>query len=85
MERPTFAGPSVDGVAAKAEGPTIIRHGEGWLIYCDYWETEGNGVFFTRDFESIENITDRTSFPQWVRHGTVLPIDAETLAALRAR
>ena len=83
-DSPPFAGPSIEGIATKAEGATILPHDDGWLIFCDYYEKQRNGVFFTRDFERIEDVTDTVRLPRWVRHGTALTVPKKRVDELTA-
>ena len=73
-ETTPFAGRNVPGVMVNAEGNAIFKAGDDWLIYCDYWRTQGNGAFLTRDFESFTDVTDRISLPRWTRNGKILAV-----------
>ncbi len=69
-----FAGPTEPGGEPRAEGATILKSGDKWVLYCDYWSTQQNGVFETTDFVNYTDISDRLILPRWIRHGTVLPV-----------
>jgi hypothetical protein len=79
-----FTGPGIEPDNTNAEGPTIMRVGNDWLVYCDYWQAQKNGLFTTRDFKTLTRSSDELVVPTWVRHGTALPVPRATLDALKA-
>ncbi|MBB4659579.1 glycoside hydrolase family 43 protein [Parvularcula dongshanensis] len=65
------------------EGPTAVKiDGEFYVYYDAYMEHQMMGAR-SPDLVHWENITDELSFPDGTRHGTVLPIDRETLNGIR--
>jgi hypothetical protein len=81
---PAFTGPGIQPDNTNAEGPSIVRAHDGWLVYCDYWAAQRNGLFFTKDFKTMTRLNDELAVPTWVRHGTVLKVPRPTFDALRA-
>ena len=79
-----FTGPGVQPDNTNAEGPSVVSSGDEWLIYCDYWVAQKNGLFSTRDFKTLTRINDRFSAPAWVRHGTVFKVPAATAEKLNS-
>ena len=69
-----FAGPNLPGVMVRSEGVAILKTGEEWLVYCDYWHIKGNGAFRTRDFETFTNISDEAQLPGWIRNGKIFEV-----------
>ncbi|MCI4643659.1 MAG: glycoside hydrolase family 43 protein [Hyphomonadaceae bacterium] len=66
------------------EGPTAAWIDGAVHVYFDaYMEHRMRGMRST-DLETWEDISDQLSFPDGIRHGTVLPITRERLEALLA-
>ncbi len=57
-----------------AEGPTIAKVGNGWILYFDRYTAKSYGAMWSTDLESWEDISDRLSFPEGTRHGSILKI-----------
>lgn len=74
MSEPAFTGPGVQPDNTNAEGPSVVRAGGEWFVYCDYWLAHRNGLFTTRDFKTLTRINDGFKAPEWVRHGTALKV-----------
>lgn len=84
MSHPAFTGPGVQPDNTNAEGPSLVRAGDTWFIYCDYWLAQKNGLFTTTDFKSMTRMNDAFSAPMWVRHGTALKVPQPVYQKLRA-
>lgn len=84
LSEPAFTGPRVKPDKSAAEGPSVIKTGDEWLIYCDYWSANKNGLFSTKDFKIFERHNEQFRAPKWVRHGTVVKVPVETVKALNA-
>lgn len=80
---PAFTGPGIQPDDTNAEGPTCVHTPDGWLVFCDYWASQQNGLFLTKDFKSLTRITEQLKLPGWTRHGTVLKVPAETVKKLK--
>lgn len=61
-------------LTARAEGPTVARIGEDFVMYVDYYVHGRYGAQKTRDFETWTDISDKAATVQGQRHGTVLTI-----------
>lgn len=83
MSDPAFTGPGIPPDNTNAEGPSIVRADDEWLIYCDYWAAHQNGLFATRDFKSLTRRNHQFKAPMWVRHGTAFKVPRATVAALK--
>jgi len=65
-----------------AEGPTIARVGERWILYFDRYTANRFGAMASSDLEHWEDISDLISFPEGTRHGTILKVSRATLDKL---
>ena len=86
MSDPAFTGPGVQPDNTNAEGPSVVRAGDEWFVYCDYWQAHKNGLFTTKDFKTLTRINDQFVAPTWVRHGSAFKVpkaDFEKLEALK--
>lgn len=76
------AGPPVTG-EYWAEGPTATRLDGRWIVYFDKY-TEGQmGAVASPDLEQWTDISEKISFPEGTRHGTVLKITRAELERLQ--
>lgn len=84
MSAEAFTGPGIIPDDAKAEGPSIVKNGSEWFVYCDYWSVERNGLFSTTDFDTMARLNPEFDAPVWVRHGTVFSVPSEVVDTLLA-
>ena len=82
MSEPAFTGPGIAPDNTNAEGPSIVRSNDGWLVYCDYWLARKNGLFSTSDFKTMTRANEKLNVPMWIRHGTVLRVPLPVVEAL---
>ena len=68
----------------NAEGPSVMRVGDNWFIYCDYWLAGKNGLFSTNDFSTMTRLNDQFVAPLWVRHGSAFRVPKADYANLNA-
>ncbi len=66
-----------------AEGPTIGRVGNGWILYFDRYTANKFGAMWSMDLEHWEDISDQLSFPEDCRHGSILKISRLLLEELK--
>jgi len=64
------------------EGPTVARVDSLWVIYFDRYREHAMGAVASPDWENWRDISDQVSFPEGVRHGTVLKVEKWVLTAL---
>ncbi|MFT3748277.1 MAG: glycoside hydrolase family 43 protein [Agriterribacter sp.] len=57
-----------------AEGPTAIKIKKKWVVYFDKYMDHKYGAVTSADLKSWEDISDKISFPDGTRHGTVFAI-----------
>ena len=65
-----------------AEGPSIGRVGERWILYFDRYTAGSYGAMSSRDLEHWKDISDQLSFPEGTRHGSILKISRTHLENL---
>lgn len=65
-----------------AEGPTIARVGERWILYFDCYTSHAFGAIASKDLEHWEDISDQLSFPKGTRHGTIFKASRSVLDKL---
>lgn len=68
-----------------AEGPTVLRKGHEWIVYFDKYRDHQYGALSSTDLQSWTDISDRISFPQGARHGTVFTITLREFASFLGR
>jgi hypothetical protein len=89
----TFA-PSLKGPWSKpsdpisgedwAEGPSPVLIDGKWYIYFDKYRSHRYGVIRSSDLKSWEDLTDQSSFPEGMRHGTVFRAPRSVIDGLRS-
>src|SRR5437867_4207647 len=70
------------------EGRSVARIGGEWWIYFDHYaRPQQYGALRTRDWKTLEDVSDQVSFPADHRHGTVVRISRamHRLLAVAAR
>jgi beta-xylosidase len=69
---------SVDWV----EGPTVLKVGDGWIVYYDEYTRGRYGAIRSKDLREWTVISDKVQFPKGMRHGTAFPVSETTIQAL---
>lgn len=65
-----------------AEGPTAIKINGQWVVYFDKYRDHKYGAV-KQTAKGWEDISEQVSFPQGTRHGTVIKVPYEIIAALK--
>jgi hypothetical protein len=65
-----------------AEGPTAVKIGELWYLYFDKYTEKKMGAIRSKDLKNWEDISDKITFPEGMRHGTVFEVSPEILSGL---
>lgn len=65
-----------------AEGPTAIKIDGSWVVYFDKYTQKKYGAV-KQTANGWEDISEKMSFPQGLRHGTVLKVPAELIQQLK--
>jgi acetyl esterase/lipase len=65
-----------------AEGPTATQINGEWVVYFDKYTQKKYGAV-KQTSKGWEDISEQVSFPQGTRHGTVIKVSADVIAALK--
>ena len=66
-----------------AEGPTVMKMGNEYLVYFDKY-TEGQfGALASSDLTNWTDLSDKIRMPKGIRHGSIMKIAARQLATLQ--
>lgn len=60
-----------------AEGPTALNTGKAWIVYFDKYMDGKYGAVTSTDLKTWTDISDKISFPEGTRHGTVFTISEQ--------
>jgi len=66
-----------------AEGPTVIKIGNNWIVYFDKYTEHKYGAVTSTDLKTWTDISEQVSFPQGARHGTVFTITEKEFEGLK--
>lgn len=79
-------GPSSEPITGSywAEGPSAIRIDGYWYVYFDKYADKTYGVVRSANWETWEDLSERMTIPEGMRHGTVFRVDEEILKPLLA-
>jgi sucrose-6-phosphate hydrolase SacC (GH32 family) len=75
-----YSGPS-EPITGKywAEGPTSIKIKDKWFVYFDKYTEKKMGAVTSKDLINWEDISEKITFPDGVRHGTIIEVDQKIL------
>jgi len=65
-----------------AEGPTSIKIKDKWFVYFDKYTEKKMGAVTSKDLINWEDISEKITFPEGVRHGTIIEVDEKILNQL---
>ena len=74
-------GPPITG-KYWAEGPTVLRIGSQWVVFFDKYRDHQMGAVASTDLKTWNDISQRVSFPQGVRHGTAFRVSRDVFDKL---
>jgi beta-xylosidase len=57
-----------------AEGPTVLKTGDTWIVYFDKYTEHTYGAVESTDLKHWTDVSHKIALPSGIRHGTVLPI-----------
>ena len=57
-----------------AEGPSVLRIGEQWIVYFDKYRDHKYGAVKSTDLVHWTDISDKVEFPKGIRHGTAFVV-----------
>ena len=67
------------------EGPTVLKLGDAWYIFCDVYKEYRYGVYKTIDFINFEDVSSEFSIPKGHKHGTIFTAPEEVLNNLKLK
>ncbi len=67
------------------EGPTVLKLGDAWYIFCDVYKEYRYGVYKTTDFINFEDVSSEFSIPKGHKHGTIFTASEEVLNNLKLK
>ncbi len=65
-----------------AEGPTLVKKGNTWLMYFDKYILHQYGLVESTDLLNWRDISEKLSVPKGLRHGTVLRVSRDEVDRL---
>lgn len=68
-----------------AEGPTAIKVKDTWVVYFDKYIDHQYGAIASPDLKSWKDISERITFPEGARHGTVIKVPRSVVFNLQNR
>lgn len=60
-----------------AEGPTVARIGQEWIVYFDKYTQHQYGAVSSTDLKNWTDISGKVHFPNGLRHGTVFTVTTQ--------
>ena len=72
-------------LAERAEGPTVAKIGQDYLMYVDFYGQGRYGALKTTDFQTWTKVSDKVRVVEGQRHGTVLTIPRTIAAGLNVK
>jgi hypothetical protein len=73
----TVAERPIEEAGSWVEGPTVLRDGDGWVVYYDRYRAGEMGAVRTTDWEHFEGVRPAPVLPEGARHGCVVRIAGE--------
>ncbi len=67
-----------------AEGPTVLKKGNTWIVYFDKYRNHTYGAVQSTDLKNWTDVSDKITLPKGIRHGSILVISEAAFAALKA-
>ncbi len=65
-----------------ADGPTVAKIGNNWVVYFDKYTKHTMGAVQSTDLVNWTDVSDKVSFPQGTRHGTAFRVPMAVLNKL---
>ncbi|MEO6733464.1 MAG: glycoside hydrolase family 43 protein [Ferruginibacter sp.] len=65
-----------------AEGPTVIKMGDKWIMYFDKYTQHKYGAIESNNLKTWTDVSDKLSLPKGIRHGTVFTVTKDQLKKL---
>jgi hypothetical protein len=68
-----------------AEGPTVLKLGNEWIVYFDKYTQHLYGAVTSTDLVNWTDISDKIKFPKGTRHGTAFTITKKEFDKLQTQ
>ena len=65
-----------------AEGPTVVKQGDEWIVYFDKYRDHKYGAIASKDLKNWTDVSEKISLPGGIRHGTIFSITKTELYSL---
>jgi hypothetical protein len=65
-----------------AEGPTVLKQGNQWIVYFDKYTQHQYGAITSADLVNWTDVSEKLEMPKGIRHGTVVAITQKELNKL---
>lgn len=65
-----------------AEGPTVVKVGNEWVVYFDKYRDHKYGAIASTDLKNWQEVSEKISLPPGIRHGTIFTITKTELEPL---
>jgi Glycosyl hydrolases family 32 N-terminal domain len=79
-----FAAPSTAPITGNywAEGPTVLRMGNKWIVYFDKYREHKYGAVESTDLKHWNDVSDKIVLPKGIRHGSIFRVTRDELDKL---
>jgi beta-xylosidase len=71
-------------VTQRAEGPTVAKIGDDYIMYFDFYSEGRYGAMKTRDFVTWTDISQQVQVVKGQRHGTVFAVLSDSVEKIKA-
>jgi hypothetical protein len=68
-----------------AEGPTVLKIGNEWIVYFDKYTQHLYGAVKSTDLTNWTDISDKIKFPKGTRHGTAFTVTKKEFENLKSK
>lgn len=66
-----------------AEGPTVFKKGNKWIMYFDKYTLHQYGAIESTDLKNWADISDQITIPKGIRHGTIVAVSKVEMSRLK--
>ena len=66
-----------------AEGPTVLKMGNTWIVYFDKYRDHKYGAIQSADLKNWTDVSDKIVLPNGIRHGSIFVVSKEEFEKLK--
>ncbi len=66
-----------------AEGPTVLKMADRWIVYFDKYRDHVYGAVESTDLKNWKEVSEKIVLPKGIRHGSIFVITGEELEKLK--